>query len=322
MADLISHLSCPKCRQTLGITGSELVCDFCTLIFPILENIPRFVPKENYAESFGLQWNHFTGTQLDSRVGTSRSEERFSNETLWGKDVLENRLILDAGCGAGRFSEIALKFGAALIAVDYSSAVNVAHKNLSAKNRLIVQGDLAALPISNDTFDYIYCIGVLQHTSNPQVIVKELIRCLKIDGELTLTFYENSSWHVKFYSKYLVRPITKRLPKQLLLKIIEKSAPVWFPLTSFLYSLPNPLSKILKFMIPIVNYVDFEYTTRQNAVSEAILDTFDMLSPTYDKPIKKSEVQKWVNESGSVLVSLNSKPKVGTMRFKKISNLD
>lgn len=320
MEDLISYLSCPKCTHTLGIEGDDLVCEYCALTFPILENIPRFVPKENYAESFGLQWNHFTGTQLDSKVGTNRSETRFSNETLWTEDTLKGKLVLDAGCGAGRFSEIALKFGAALIAIDYSSAVNAAHKNLFGKNKLIVQGDLATLPISDNTFDYIYCIGVLQHTSNPEVIVKELIRCLNIDGELTLTFYENSSWHVKYYSKYLVRPITKRLPKKLLLRSIEKSSPVWFPLTSFLFSLPLPFSKILRFMIPIVNYVDFEYTSRENAMHEAILDTFDMLSPTYDKPIRKSEVQRWVSESGSDLVTLHSKPKVGTMRFKKLSN--
>jgi ubiquinone/menaquinone biosynthesis C-methylase UbiE len=277
------------------------------------------VPKENYAESFGLQWNHFTGTQLDSNIGTNRSEERFRDETLWTEDMLEGKLVLDAGCGAGRFSEIAMKFGAALVAVDYSSAVMAAQKNLPGINKLIVQGDLAILPISNETFDYIYCIGVLQHTSNPKVIVQELIRCLKVDGELTLSFYENSSWHVKWYSKYLIRPITKRLPKKPLLRIIEKTSYVWFPVTSFLFSLPSPFSKILRFIIPIANYVEFDYTTRQNAINEAILDTFDMLSPAYDKPIKKLEVAKWVDESGSVLESLHSKKEVGTMRFRKIN---
>jgi ubiquinone/menaquinone biosynthesis C-methylase UbiE/uncharacterized protein YbaR (Trm112 family) len=319
MADLLSYLSCPNCRLPLVKTGSGLDCNSCSQTFPILDCVPRFVPKENYAESFGLQWNHFTGTQLDSNIGTNRSEERFRDETLWTEDMLEGKLVLDAGCGAGRFSEIAMKFGAALVAVDYSSAVMAAQKNLPGINKLIVQGDLAILPISNETFDYIYCIGVLQHTSNPKVIVQELIRCLKVDGELTLSFYENSSWHVKWYSKYLIRPITKRLPKKPLLRIIEKTSYVWFPVTSFLFSLPSPFSKILRFIIPIANYVEFDYTTRQNAINEAILDTFDMLSPAYDKPIKKLEVAKWVDESGSVLESLHSKKEVGTMRFRKIN---
>ena len=318
MGDLLTYLSCPECRLPLTKKGGWLGCNSCPKTFPILDGIPRFVPKENYAESFGLQWNHFTGTQLDSNIGTKRSEYRFRDETLWTEDILKGKLVLDAGCGAGRFSEIALKFGAVLVAVDFSSAVMAAQKNLVGIDKLIVQGDLAALPIGNETFEYIYCIGVLQHTSNPKVIVQELIRCLKVDGEMTLSFYENSSWHVKWYSKYLIRPITKRLPKKILLRIIEKTSVVWFPVTSFLFSLPSPISRIIRFIIPIANYVEFDYKTRQNAVNEAILDTFDMLSPTYDKPIKKFEIMEWVNESGSILEPLHSKKEVGTMRFRKI----
>ena len=168
MPSLISHLACPACRQPLNKTSNELTCTTCSRTFPILNGIPRFVPKENYAESFGLQWNRFASTQIDSKVGTDRSETRFSEETLWDKNTLNGKLVLDAGCGSGRFSEIALKFGSALIAVDFSSAVEAAQQNLSAPTKLILQGDLASLPIPNETFDYIYCIGVLQHTSEPR----------------------------------------------------------------------------------------------------------------------------------------------------------
>jgi SAM-dependent methyltransferase len=296
-----------------------MTCPNCSKVFAVVNEIPRFVPKENYAESFGLQWNRFASTQIDSKVGTTRSEVRFREETLWGEKDLTGKLVLDAGCGSGRFSEIALKLGASLIAVDYSSAVEASKRNLSAEDKLIIQGDLAALPILDETFDFIYCIGVLQHTSEPAKIVKELLRCLKIGGEITLTFYENSSWHVLWYSKYLVRPLTKRLPKALLLKVIEKTSPLWFPLTSFLFSLPRNLSRIFRFLIPIANYVEYKYTNPKIARDEAILDTFDMLSPSYDNPIKKSEIQSWVSESGTTLQALSAKPIHGTMRFKRVS---
>ena len=200
MPSLISCLSCPSCKHRLNNSGSKLICPSCSKGFPVVGEIPRFVPKENYAESFGLQWNRFANTQIDSKVGTNRSEIRFREETLWDERDLSGKLVLDAGCGSGRFSEIALKLGASLIAVDYSSAVEASKQNLSAPDKLIVQGDLAALPILDQTFDFIYCIGVLQHTSEPARIVKELLRCLKVGGEMTLTFYENSSWHVLCYS--------------------------------------------------------------------------------------------------------------------------
>ena len=319
MPSLISFLACPLCKRRLNDCGSKLICPSCSKSFPVVGEIPRFVPKENYAESFGLQWNRFANTQIDSKVGTTRSEERFKEETLWDQSDLTGRLVLDAGCGSGRFSEIALKLGASLIAVDYSSAVEASKQNLSAPDKLIIQGDLAALPLPDQIFDFVYCIGVLQHTSEPARIVKELLRCLKINGEITLTFYENSSWHVLWYSKYLVRPLTKRLPKPLLLKVIEKTSPLWFPLTSFLFSLPGNLSRSFRFLIPIANYVEYRYTNPKIARDEAILDTFDMLSPSYDKPIKKLEIQSWILESGVTMQALSVKPIHGTMRFKRIS---
>lgn len=319
MPSLISCLSCPFCKHRLNNSGSELTCPNCSKGFPVVGEIPRFVPKENYAESFGLQWNRFANTQIDSKVGTNRSEIRFREETLWDERDLNGKLVLDAGCGSGRFSEIALKLGASLIAVDYSSAVEASKQNLSAPDKLIVQGDLAALPILDQTFDFIYCIGVLQHTSEPARIVKELLRCLKVGGEITLTFYENSSWHVLWYSKYLVRPLTKRLPKALLLKVIEKTSPIWFPLTSFLFSLPGNLSRGFRFLIPVANYVEYKYANPKIARDEAILDTFDMLSPSYDKPIKKSEIHSWVTDSGITMQALPEKPIHGTMRFKRVS---
>jgi len=319
MPSLISCLSCPSCKHRLDNSGSELTCPNCSKGFPVVGEIPRFVPKENYAESFGLQWNRFANTQIDSKVGTNRSEIRFREETLWDERDLNGKLVLDAGCGSGRFSEIALKLGASLIAVDYSSAVEASKQNLSAPDKLIVQGDLAALPILDQTFDFIYCIGVLQHTSEPARIVKELLRCLKVGGEITLTFYENSSWHVLWYSKYVVRPLTKRLPKALLLKVIEKTSPIWFPLTSFLFSLPGNLSRGFRFLIPVANYVEYKYANPKIARDEAILDTFDMLSPSYDKPIKKSEIHSWLTDSGITMQALPEKPIHGTMRFKRVS---
>ena len=54
-----------------------------------------------------------------------------------------------------------------------------------------------------------------------------------------------------------------------------------------------------------------------DALSEAILDTFDMLSPAYDRPIKKSAILKWIGETGVEMKQLPHRPVFGTLRFKK-----
>ena len=57
--------------------------------------------------------------------------------------------VLDAGCGAGRFAEIALSSGANVVALDYSSAVNACYLNLKEHSNLhVVQGDIYALPFA------------------------------------------------------------------------------------------------------------------------------------------------------------------------------
>ena len=311
-------LACPGCKMLLQIEVDSFSCLVCNLHHPVVKGIPRFVPHENYAGSFGLQWNRFAKTQIDSALGSNRSRDRFLYETLWDESRLKGKLVLDAGCGSGRFSEIALNLGARLIAIDYSSAVDAASQNLSSDSLLIAQGDLADLPLPGESLDFVYCIGVLQHTKSPEKIVAELLRCLKPGGEITLTFYENSSWHVRLYSKYIVRPFTKRIPNKLLLSLIDHSSWIWFPITSFLFRLPRPIPRILRFIIPVANYVEFSYPSTGDARAEAILDTFDMLSPAYDKPIKKSEILKWVSNSGIQMQRLEAKSNPGTMRFQRV----
>lgn len=317
--DSLIDLVCPTCKSDLVSSDFNLECRKCERMFPVQLKIPRFVPEINYTNSFGLQWNRFVGTQLDSAQGTNRSRDRFMSETQWTENDLSGKFVLDAGCGAGRFSEIALSLGAKLIGVDFSSSTNAAASNLNSGEKLIIQSDLSALPLKDQSMDFIYCIGVLQHTSAPETIVKELFRCLKIGGEITLTFYENSSWHVKLYSKYLIRPITKRIPSGQLLKIIDRSSCFWFPVTSKLFALPAPFSRIFRFIIPVANYVEFNYRDSRSAREEAILDTFDMLSPRFDRPIKKTEVLKWLDSQEILAERLNSSKNKGTMRFKRVS---
>ncbi len=172
---LLEMLCCPTCRQDLALHASEevdgdvvsgeLVCGGCASRYPVLRSVPRFVPGDNYARSFGYQWNRFRQTQLDSTVGQPISRQRFLRESGWRPEDLEGKLVLDVGCGAGRFAEVALGLGARLVAVDYSDAVDACQDNLGPRPDLdVIQADMRALPLRRGRFDFVYCLGVLQHT--------------------------------------------------------------------------------------------------------------------------------------------------------------
>lgn len=322
MSDLQQYLDilvCPNCFDSFREATSNLVnCDKCNVTLEFKKGILAKENVSHYSGSFGLQWNKFKKTQLDSFTGVTRSLNRFIDESGWDQENLSGKWVLDAGCGAGRFAEVAKDLGAKLVAIDASSAIYVASENLKSSETLFIKSDLAATPMKSETFKYIYCIGVLQHTSNPKEILHELLRLLATNGEIVLTFYENQGLRTKLYSKYLVRPITKRISPKILLRTIEITSKVWFPITRVLFSLPFPWGKLFSYLIPVANYVDFHYPTRGLALQESILDTFDMLSPKFDNPLKKSEIREWVGNSDFNMMELRVNVTKGTLKFKKI----
>lgn len=258
--------------------------------YPIVGGIPRFVEHDPYAANFGLQWNRFARVQLDSHTGATYSRDRFLNETGWTADDIRGRWVVDAGCGSGRFAEIASGLGAEVIAIDLSSAVDATAGNLVDRNNVhVIQGDIRKLPLRAGAVEHLYSIGVLQHTDDPLGTALRLVEFLPPGGQFALTIYARRRW-TKLYSKYLVRPLTRRLPPRTLLRMIERSMPLLFPVTNVLFSLPV-LGRLFAVAIPVANYVDRTDLARQVRYEETILDTFDMLAPRYDSPVTAEEVE-------------------------------
>ena len=312
-------LNCSSCNSDLTLKGFNIfVCSSCDQKWVMKSGVFTLESKLHYSDSFGLQWNKFEKTQLDSYQMQGRSEQRLLEETGWEPESIKNKLILDAGCGAGRFSEIVLKFGGRVVSIDASSAVFSARRNLAFANSLVIQSDLVCTPLKDASFELIFCIGVLQHTELPKDIVRELLRLLAPNGEIVFTFYENKGWRTRLYSKYLVRPLTRRVAPDRLLRLVEKTSLIWFPVTHKLFSLPLGIGRLFSYLIPIANYVGNTYWSKSHAREEAILDTFDMLSPRFDRPIKKSQLRDWVRDSGYTVSELPVSPKFGTLKFKKV----
>ena len=118
----------PSAANNGNIVDGQLTCTGCGKTFPIVRSMPRFVPSEEYAQSFGYQWNRFDRLQLDRHMGNDLSRERFFKTTQW-PERMEGQRILEAGCGMGRFTQIALETGAEVFSFDLSNAVEANFKN-------------------------------------------------------------------------------------------------------------------------------------------------------------------------------------------------
>src|SRR5262245_14200600 len=283
---VLDLLRCPKSGQRLTLAdGSRLGDDIETgwLVssdgryrYPIRTGVPRFVPESNYADNFGMQWNAFRRTQLDSHSGHPISAERFWRTTGWSQEDLRGEWVLDAGCGAGRFAEVALSAGARVVALDYSSAVDACYANLNHHPHLhVVQGDIYALPLARGSFKFAYSLGVLQHTPDVARAFAALPPMVAPQGRLCVDYYAKS-WKSALLPKYWLRPITKRLAKPTLFALLEKTVPLLLPVSKVAGKVPV-LGRGLKRLVPVANYVGDLPLNDQQQLEWSLLDTFDWL---------------------------------------------
>ena len=272
----------PRSRVPLEAVGDELVSATGER-FPVVRGIARFVSDEGYSKSFGEQWNHWRRVQLDSVTGKSLTRERFFSGTGW-PDRMDGERILEAGCGAGRFTEVLLSAGAEVWSVDASEAIDVAAENAGANEHFhAAQADLFALPFPPASFDRVFCFGVLQHTPEPRRAFLSLIEHVRPGGPIATDVYRRADYVDRWSAKWLWRPLTTRLSRDRLRRIVEWYVPQWLPIDTRLARVPK-VGRFLTAVVPCWNYTGLLDLDDEELRTWAVLDTFDALSPRYDRP--------------------------------------
>lgn len=304
----IKFLVCPHCKTELVLTDEKisdvnliesgwLVCKRCSRKYPIIRYIPRFVPEDNYSNSFGLEWTKHARTQYDSYSGAKVSENRFFNETGWDRN-LEGEIILEAGCGSGRFTEQAASTGGFVISFDLSNAVEANYaSNGKRDNVLIVQADIYNLPFKENFFDKVFCIGVIQHTPEPEKSFTSLSRYIKKGGNIVIDVYRKYHWSFQMLNtKYWVRPLTRKLKPENLYRFVSAYVRMMWPLCRIINKLP--FGRWINVALLVADYRGIYDLDEKTLLEWAILDSFDKVSPRYDFPQTKETINKWFEDAG------------------------
>jgi len=311
---LMDLLACPTCGNDLRLEASEIgehggvkkgvLRSACGQSFPVIDYIPRFVKTELYAQSFGIEWNLFPRTQLDRpndgdekriiynlkevRLG-EESRESFILKTGIELSDLEGKLVLDAGCGMGRFSDVCAKAGARVVGVDLSQAVEAAFDNVGFEpNVSIVQADIFNLPFKKGRFDIVFSIGVLHHTPDTRRAFLSLVPFLKPGGRISIWVYAKPKWRgsvipYRYVFSDMIRLVTTRLSEEKLLKLCEMRARI-----APIGDIPI-VGKVLRLVCPTSNHPNFEWR---------VMDTLDWYSPKYQWKHTEEEVVAWFREAG------------------------
>lgn len=272
---------CPTHRSALALEGSTLVCAHSEQ-FPVIGGIPRFVPAENYAVAFGLQWKRFRKTQLDSYTGTTISIDRARRcigEELWG--TLKGKRVLECGCGAGRFTEVLLGRGACVTSVDLSSAVEANQDNFPQnESHRIAQADILCLPFAPRQFDVVLCLGVIQHTPDPERTIAALYEQVTPGGTLVIDHY---TYYLVWYLKTapLFRAVMRRVSPERGMAWTESLVGFFWPLHRMARAFP-PMRMVLNRISPVIDYYRLYPTLNETLLWEwALLDTHDSLTDHY-----------------------------------------
>lgn len=304
--------ACPAHLEVLTEAEGRLRCpQGCG--YDVVRGIPRFVPATSYADAFGTQWNRYRVTQLDSHTGveiTAKRARRCMGEALWNGG-LKDKDVLEVGCGAGRFTEVLLGRGARVTSVDLSSAVEANRENFPIDDRhRVAQCDGAQLPFLRQAFDAVFCMGVIQHTPNPERTIASLFGCVRPGGHLIIDHYRQNLSNLTKVGEPLFRFVLKRVSPDTGLRATETLVKVFLPFHKAVRHI-RPAQMLLSRFSPVrVYYQAYPELSEDLQVEWARLDTHDSLTSWYRHLRTNAGVQKFIETMGGEVV-LNGRDGLG-----------
>ena len=293
--ELLDWLACPDCGGDLSIEAGESVggevktgtlrCEAGDHRFSIRGFVPRFVGEDDYADAFDVEWNEFRTAHLRSFTGLDYLERQMRGAVDFPLERLEGKLVLDAGCGLGRFTEVCLDYGARVVGFDLTGAIDAAHANLHGREgAFFIQADVFRLPLKRELFDFVFSSGVLHHTPDPPRAFAQLPPLVKPGGKLMVFVYSSYN-KLYFATTDLYRRLTTRLPKRLLLKLCYVAVPLYY------------VSKI-PIVGPLITRILLPVSVRPPTHRWRVGNTFDLYSPKYAFRYTHVEVHEWFRRAG------------------------
>ena len=250
---LLDILACPWCGQAFEARSYDappsatdisegILVSGCGRRFPIVRGIPRILENatelfpgfvalhatdfpnaparpahksrtdaaiEKTRKSFGYQWTVFREMVIDFKANFLFYIRPLDQNFFSGKRGL------DLGCGFGRHVYNAAQFGAEMVGVDLSDAIeSTAENTREFENVHLIQADVYHLPFRPGVFDFAYSIGVLHHLPDPERGYQSLLPIVKRGGAVFIWVYSKKRVIVNAILE-AARAITTRVPPKI-----------------------------------------------------------------------------------------------------------
>ncbi len=309
-----------------------IVCRGCSMKYPIRAGIPRMLPSSLRQASSDGNGERIDGTLRTARGYDAQHLRELSNrpsndvkpvgaaanialsahyfhEFLMlgpnGLRSLKGRVVLDAGCGGGRFMAAAALGASNVVGLDLSEGGLLHAQALVGKRDHVhlVQGDISHPPFRSGAFDVIYSIGVLHHLANPAEGFHALKQLLAPGGRLWVWVYglEGMSWVYRLSHLRSFRRFTRSWSLPAKFRLCR-----WLAL-AFRLAYLAPLTLAQRILpVAIVRHLPYSEWTAFS-LDDIAYSFFDRLQPPYTHYLRKTQLQQWLRGLEGIAIESPSK---------------
>lgn len=179
---------------------------------------------------------------------------------------LQDKIVLDVGCGTGAMMEEMQKFGGNVFGIDGSDESITFTQKRGLKNIQKVNLE-QPLPLKDSSYDYLICLDVLEHIENDHQLVAEFYRILKPGGKLLLTVPAYQfMW--TYWDEVLGHK--RRYRKANLIKLL-KSANLKVTRASYFYSFLFPVAFVFRHVKEIFKSEKSDFVQIPNFLNQLLL---------------------------------------------------
>jgi SAM-dependent methyltransferase len=231
------------------------------------------------------QWSHFQD-----------QEDFLFRDWIWPRTLEDLRgcRVLDVGCGSGQHVSLVAGYAREVVGLDLNTAELARQRTRHLPNVTIVQGD-AGTYRPDRPFDVVYCIGVIHHTDDPDLVFRNLQDCCRPGGLLIVWCYSREG---NALVRALVEPLRATLLARLPRPLVRAVA---VPLTALLYF---PVFTLYRLPLRRLPFYEYFRNFRRLSFARNLLNTFDKLNAPQTQFIDRERVARWFRPSDFTDISI------------------
>jgi SAM-dependent methyltransferase len=260
---------------------------------------------EGTVRAFGEEWSRFSDFDEDDLATVGAEYFDLVGPGMIGSDSV----VLDIGCGTGRWSRYIAGRVRHVEAVDPSDAVFTAARLTAAcGNVRVTHAGFDDLPFPPHSFDFVFSLGVAHHVPDTPRAIQDAVRMLRPGGHLLLYLYyalDGRGWWYRmlFRVSGVFRRVISRLPKVPRFFVCDcLSLLLCLPLVllSRAFRRVAPRGQMWR-RLPLAYYTDKSFHILRN-------DTLDRFGTPLEKRFRREEIADLLRSAGLTDVVFSERP--------------